>query len=119
MVKRKRKEPKIGTGTKPKGSSRRLYTDENDVYITNDFQVLFNPGTRNNKRLRPIHHLDFSVSKNFEVSQFQVNAGLSIYNLFNKKNISHKRYNPYASGKIISDVVMLGTTPTFFIEISI
>ena len=100
-------------------SSGRLYTDENDVYITNDFQVLFNPGTRNNKRLRPIHHLDFSVSKNFEVSQFQVNAGLSIYNLFNKKNISHKRYNPYASGKIISDVVMLGTTPTFFIEISI
>ena len=100
-------------------SSGRLYTDENDVYITNDFQVLFNPGTRNNKRLRPIHHLDFSVSKNFEVSQFQVNAGLSIYNVFNKKNISHKRYNPYASGKIISDVVMLGTTPTFFIEISI
>ena len=100
-------------------SSGRLYTSENDVYITNDFQVLFNPGTRNNKRLRPIHHLDFSVSKNFEVSQFQVNAGLSIYNVFNKKNISHKRYNPYASGKIISDVVMLGTTPTFFIEISI
>ena len=100
-------------------SSGRLYTDENDVYITNDFQVLFNPGTRNNKRLRPIHHLDFSVSKNFEVSQFQVNAGLSIYNVFNKKNISHKRYNPYASEKIISDVVMLGTTPTFFIEISI
>ena len=29
MVKRKRKEPKIGTGKKPKGSSRRLYTDEN------------------------------------------------------------------------------------------
>ena len=100
-------------------SSGRLYTSENDVYITNDFQVLFNPGTRNNKRLRPIHHLDFSVSKNFEVSQFQVNAGLSIYNVFNKKNISHKRYNPYASGKISSDVVMLGTTPTFFIEISI
>ena len=26
---RKRKDPKIGTGKKPKGSGRRLYTDEN------------------------------------------------------------------------------------------
>jgi hypothetical protein len=25
----KRKDPKVGTGKKPKGSSRRLYTDEN------------------------------------------------------------------------------------------
>lgn len=27
--KRKRKDPKVGTGKKPKGSGRRLYTDEN------------------------------------------------------------------------------------------
>lgn len=27
--KRKKKDPKVGTGKKPKGSSRRLYTDEN------------------------------------------------------------------------------------------
>ena len=26
---RKRKDPRIGTGKKPKGSGRRLYTDEN------------------------------------------------------------------------------------------
>ena len=29
ITKRKRKDPKVGTGKKPKGSSRRLYTDEN------------------------------------------------------------------------------------------
>ena len=28
-MKRKRREPKVGTGKKPKGSGRRLYTDEN------------------------------------------------------------------------------------------
>ena len=100
-------------------SSGRFYTDESDVYIASDFQVLFNPGTRNNKKLPPTHHLDFSVSKKFKINRFEVNAGLSIYNVFNKKNISHKRYNPYSSGKIISDVVMLGMTPTFFIEINI
>ena len=29
MVRRKRKDPRKGTGKKPKGSGRRLYTDEN------------------------------------------------------------------------------------------
>ena len=28
-IKKKRKAPKVGTGKKPKGSGRRLYTDEN------------------------------------------------------------------------------------------
>jgi len=29
MTRRKRKDPRVGTGKKPKGSGRRLYTDEN------------------------------------------------------------------------------------------
>ena len=29
MLKRKKRDPKVGTGKKPKGSGRRLYTDEN------------------------------------------------------------------------------------------
>ena len=29
MARKKPKEPKVGTGKKPKGSGRRLYTDEN------------------------------------------------------------------------------------------
>ena len=29
MATKKRKDPKVGTGKKPKGSGRRLYTDEN------------------------------------------------------------------------------------------
>ena len=29
VVKSKKRDPKVGTGKKPKGSSRRLYTDEN------------------------------------------------------------------------------------------
>ena len=29
MSKRKKRDPKVGTGKKPKGSGRRLYTDEN------------------------------------------------------------------------------------------
>ena len=29
MTKKKKRDPKVGTGKKPKGSARRLYTDEN------------------------------------------------------------------------------------------
>ena len=29
MTKKKKRDPKVGTGKKPKGSGRRLYTDEN------------------------------------------------------------------------------------------
>ena len=29
MKKRKKRDPRVGTGKKPKGSGRRLYTDEN------------------------------------------------------------------------------------------
>ena len=45
--------------------------------------------------------------------------GLSIYNIYNRKNVSHKRYNPYASDSIISDVIMLGITPTLFVQASL
>jgi hypothetical protein len=37
--------------------------------------------------------------------------------MYNKKNISHKKYNPFNKENIISDVIMLGITPTFFIQL--
>jgi hypothetical protein len=99
-------------------SSGRVYTDPNEINKTNDFQIIFNPGERNKERLEPVHHLDISISKSYTLNYLQLDVGLSIYNIYNKENISHKRYNPYTSENIISDVVMLGLTPTFFIEAS-
>ena len=100
-------------------SSGRVFTHENDINKTNDFQIIFDLDSRNKQRLPSIHHLDLSISKMYKLKKFEINAGLSIYNVYNRKNISHKRYNPYTSGKILSDVIMLGTTPTIFIEVKI
>ena len=100
-------------------SSGRVFTHENDINKTNDFQIIFDSDSRNKQRLPSIHHLDLSISKMYKLKKFEINAGLSIYNVYNRKNISHKRYNPYTSGKILSDVTMLGTTPTIFIEVKI
>ena len=100
-------------------SSGRVFTSENYIDITNDFQIFYDLGSRNKQRLPSIHQLDLSISRNYKLKRVQINTGLSIYNVYNQKNISHKRYNPYSSGKILSDVIMLGTTPTIFVEVKI
>ena len=69
-------------------SSGRVYTHQNEINITNDFQIIFNPGERNKERLNPVHHLDISISKKYIFKRLQLDAGLSIYNVYNRKNIS-------------------------------
>ena len=100
-------------------SSGRPFTNEDYINITTDFKVDIAQGKKNTLRLPPSHHLDISISKDFNLKYFNINSGLSIYNVYNRKNISHKRYNPFSSGRIISNVMMLGITPTIFFEINI
>jgi len=82
---------------------------------------LINPATNFNQKVNVViqNETIISISKDFNLKYFNINSGLSIYNVYNRKNISHKRYNPFSSGKIISNVMMLGITPTIFFEINI
>lgn len=100
-------------------SSGRSFTNEDYINITTDFKVDIVQGKKNTLRLPPSHHLDINISKDFNLKYFNINSGLSIYNVYNRKNISHKRYNPFSSGRIISNVMMLGITPMIFFEINI
>ena len=100
-------------------SSGRVYTDPNEIIINNNYQVLINSGMRNKERLQPVHHLDISLSRQWQINSLILDIGISVYNLYDQKNISHKRYNPYTTGSIVSDVFMLGITPTFFLQASI
>ena len=101
-------------------SSGRVYTNPNEIIISNNYQILINSGMRNNNRLQPVHHLDISLSRQWQINSLILDTGISVYNLYNQDNISHKRYNPYTTtGSIISDVAMLGITPTFFLQASI
>ena len=100
-------------------SSGRVYTDPKEIIITNDYQVLTNSGMRNNKRLKPVHHLDVTLSRQWQINSVIIDTGISVYNLYNRDNISHKRYNPYTTGSLTSNVIMLGITPTFFLKASI
>ena len=97
-------------------ASGHLYTDVENVEVEN-LQIII-PSGRNESRLPPIHHLDVSLSKTWRVSIAKIHTGISIYNLYNRNNISHKRYNPYKSDLTMTDVAMFGITPTIFLQIS-
>ena len=97
-------------------ASGHVYTDSENVDVKN-LQIIIS-SDRNESRLPPIHHLDVSLSKTWVVSIAKIHTGLSIYNLYDRNNISHKRYNPYTSELTMTDVVMFGITPTIFLQIS-
>jgi hypothetical protein len=97
-------------------ASGHVYTKSENVEVEN-LQIIISSG-RNESRLPPIHHLDASLSKTWGVSIAKIHTGLSIYNLYDRNNISHKRYNPYKSELTMTDVAMFGITPTIFLQIS-
>ena len=45
--------------------------------------------------------------------------GLSIYNVYNKKNISHVRFNQFSESEKNTNVLMFNFTPTLFIKAKI
>ena len=73
-------------------------------------------GEKNTYRLPAYQRLDLSVSRKFEYGNFAWDAGVSIYNVFNYANISYRDYDLDVTPIIVSDVLMLGFTPTIFIK---
>jgi len=100
-------------------SSGGYYTSEEDLYVEpgTGYEILI-IRNQNTKELNPTHHLDISISKTLDFKPTIIDLGCSIYNVYDKKNISHKRVNPYTSEISIKDVAMFGITPTIFMKIS-
>lgn len=73
-------------------------------------------GEKNAYRLPDYHRLDLSASRKFESEYFNWEVGLSIYNVLNHDNISYRDYDLDVTPIIVSDVTMLGITPTIFIK---
>ena len=96
-------------------SSGGVYTSDSNIYVGSGFQLITNDN-KNIARLPATHRLDVSFSKSLRVKSSTIELGLSIYNLYNKKNIDNKKYNPYDENLTITDVFMFGFTPTFFLK---
>jgi len=71
---------------------------------------------KNAYRLPDYHRLDFSVSKKFRVGKNSLNAGLSIFNVYNRANISYYEYNLESQPIIVTAVTGLGFLPTIFLQ---
>jgi len=74
----------------------------------------------NSSRLPFVQRVDVSITKHFILFSMNWEMGLSVFNLFNRKNISHKKYITDENSEIkITDVEMLGFTPTFHFRLSL
>ena len=80
----------------------------------------------NNERLPNYHRLDLSATYNFNIAATKAKLGVSIFNVYNRKNIKYRRYSKITfdeNGNILSDdkyvitdIRLLGITPSIFLN---
>ncbi|MBH50065.1 MAG: hypothetical protein CMG69_04850 [Candidatus Marinimicrobia bacterium] len=105
-------------------SSGSVFTPQGMQYFSEDvypYAILpDSSASLNSQRLPIIHRIDVSIIRHIRIMSVDWEFGLSVFNLFDQKNISHKKYITLDNTKIVStDVEMLGFTPTFFVRLTI
>ncbi|MFH1068406.1 MAG: TonB-dependent receptor [Candidatus Glassbacteria bacterium] len=72
---------------------------------------------KNSQRLPAYHRLDLGISRTFNARSIKYVAGFSIFNLYNRKNVWYRRYDLNTQPITVSDVTMLGFTPTIYLQL--
>lgn len=104
--------------------SGRAFTDAKNLEIYEDedgnIALEAKPGSFNSSRLPASHRLDISIVRYLSWVGFNWEFGLSLFNVYNNKYISHKRYTFASKDKdiLVNDVEIMGVTPTLFFKIS-
>ncbi len=105
------------------------YTSPESQYyldlLNGDQQSYIHVGEKNSTRLPDYSRVDISVSRHFyardrrdniKKDSWHVEAGLSVYNLFNHDNVWYRTYDLDLAPIVITDVKMLGFTPTIYLK---
>ncbi len=80
---------------------------------------------KNALRLPPYHRLDLSAKYNFTIStdhkldKYKGDVGVSLFNVYNRKNIWYKEFESVEHTLVETDVNYIGFMPTLFINIRI
>ena len=74
---------------------------------------------KNATRLPAYHRLDLSASRRFESDNWATELGVSIFNVYNRKNVWYRDYNLDTTPVTITDVLMLGFTPTVYVQMNL
>ena len=72
---------------------------------------------KNTNRLPDYHRLDISGTYSFKLKSYSGDVGLSIYNLYDYKNVWYREYDLETTPIVITDITMLGITPTLFMKL--
>ncbi|MCB9500821.1 MAG: TonB-dependent receptor [Deferribacteres bacterium] len=75
---------------------------------------------KNANHLPDYHRMDISASYKMAVKNehgFDGELGLSIFNLYNHNNVWYRKYDLEVSPIVITDVSMLGITPTLYVKV--
>jgi ferric enterobactin receptor len=77
-------------------------------------------GAKNSFRLPPYHRLDITASHIFgRGTGTEFTLGLSVFNVYNRKNLSYMTYDLSTQPATITEVASLGITPTIFLQLNL
>jgi hypothetical protein len=68
-------------------------------------------GEKNGERLPAYHRMDVAAHYLFEIGNVKMDAGFSIFNLYNRTNIWYRQFDLQELPMVINDVTYLGATP--------
>ena len=72
---------------------------------------------KNAYRLPDYHRLDLSVSKKFRWTNTALSLGVSVFNVYNRTNISYYQYELNTQPVIVTQVAGLGILPTVVVQL--
>jgi hypothetical protein len=76
-------------------------------------------GDKNAQRLPAYHRMDVSLSRQFNGGWFDWNLGLSIFNLYDHKNVWYREYILDTNPVVVREVTTLGFAPTFMLQVNL
>ncbi len=74
-------------------------------------------GAKNGSRLPAYHRLDLSAHYIEKKGSIEMDFGLSIFNLYNRRNVWYREYDFTEKPPVISEIKYLGMTPNISVEI--
>lgn len=75
-------------------------------------------GKKNGSRIPPYHRLDLSVHRRFDIGKAKADLGVSLFNIYGRKNIWYYKYDFEQTPFIKTEVNYLGFTPNISFNIS-
>jgi len=98
--------------TEPVGTEEVIHTRFNDFSI---YELVY--GDKNGVRLHPYHRLDLSATYDFNWGNSQSTLGITVFNVYDRKNIWYKEFEIIDGELIENDILYMGLTFNGFFNI--